>query len=94
MNNVTLQVPVSREIKLAAQKRATEMGFSSLQEAVRIFLSKLSAGLIDIGFEEKEVKLSKKAIKRYDKMTDDIESGKVKTLSFTNVDDMMQYLNS
>lgn len=94
MDRVTLQVPVSKDIKIAAQERAESMGFSSLQEAVRVFLSKLSAGALDIGFEEKEVQLSKKAIKRYDKMTEDIESGKVKTYSFDSVDEMMKQLNS
>lgn len=94
MNKVTLQVPVSKDIKLAAQARAEAMGFSSLQEAVRVFLNKLSVGVIDIGFEEKEVQLSKKAIKRYNKMADEIDSGKAKLVSFDNVKDLMKHLNS
>ena len=58
MNNVTLQVPVSREIKLAAQKRATEMGFSSLQEAVRVFLYQFAAGKVDVSFFKEKKKLN------------------------------------
>lgn len=76
MNRVTLQVPISKDIKIAAQEKAEAMGFSSLQEAVRLFLNKLSIGALDFGFEEKEVQLSKKAIKRYNKIIDEIETGK------------------
>jgi antitoxin component of RelBE/YafQ-DinJ toxin-antitoxin module len=59
MNRVTLQVPISKEIKLAAQDRAEAMGFSSLQEAVRIFLYRLAKGYIDIQLEEKDGKFYK-----------------------------------
>ncbi len=93
MDRVTLQVPVAKDIKIAAQARAEEMGFSSLQEVVRIFLSRLSAGFIDIGFEEKEVKLSKKAIKRYEKMDEDRKNGK-NWFSADNVEDLIKHLNS
>jgi len=51
------------------------MGFSSLQEAVRIFLSELAIGEMDIRFEE-TIQLSPRATKRYDKILDDIEKGK------------------
>ena len=50
MNRVTLQVPISKDIKIAAQEKAEAMGFSSLQEAVRLFLNKLSIGALDFGF--------------------------------------------
>lgn len=50
MDRVTLQVPVSKDIKIAAQARAEEMGFSSLQEAVRIFLYQFAAGKVDVSF--------------------------------------------
>ena len=50
MDRVTLQVPVSKDIKIAAQEKAQAMGFSSLQEAVRVFLYQFAAGKVDVSF--------------------------------------------
>lgn len=52
MNKTILQVPVSATIRRDAEKQALEQGFSSLQEAVRVFLKKLSQGTLGITFEE------------------------------------------
>lgn len=92
MNSVTLQVPMSKQLRDQATAVAERLGFSSLQEAMRVFLRKFATGEVGIRFEE-EVQLSPKAIKRYNKITDDIKSGKVKTKSFSNVDSLMKHLN-
>ena len=76
MKTVNLQVPMSEELRLAAQEAALEQGFSSLQEAVRIFLSKLAERTISVVFAPKAEKLSPTAEKRYLKMLKDIDSGK------------------
>lgn len=89
--NTILQVPMSKELRDQASSKARNMGFSSLQETVRVFLGKLAQGEVNIKFEE-AVQLSPKAIKRYNKIIDEIESGKVKLKSYSNVDDMMKDL--
>ncbi len=94
MNTTILQVPINKELRDEASDAATKLGFSSLQEAVRVFLAQLPTQTVKITFEHPPVQLSAKAIKRYDKMSEDIESGKAKTKSFDNVEDMMKYLNS
>lgn len=53
MNTITLQVPVDKNIKIGAQQAANNMGFSSLQDAVRLFLANLSAGKLSATFSEK-----------------------------------------
>lgn len=50
MNTITLQVPVNRNVKLSAQQAAADMGFSSLQDAVRLFLANLSSGKLSATF--------------------------------------------
>ena len=92
MNSTILQIPIDKNIKNQAASKAELMGFSSLQEVVRLFLNKIALGEIDVTFEQ-TVQLSPKAIKRYNKMIDEVESGKVKTKSFTNTDSLMKYLN-
>lgn len=90
--NTILQVPINKNLRDQAVSQAQKMGFSSLQEVVRLFLNKIAAGQVNVTFEE-TVQLSSKAVKRYNKMIDEIESGKVKTKTFTDVSSLMKYLN-
>lgn len=75
MAKTILQVPLNQQIKLDAEKAASAQGFSSLQEAVRIFLNKLAQGTIQVSFEE-TIQLSEQTINRYNTMLTDIERGK------------------
>jgi len=95
MNNRTvLQVPMSKSLKTTAEAAAHDYGFSSLQETVRIFLKKLAEKTIEINFIEKPkpVQLSAKAIKRYNKMIDDIEKGR-NIYQAKDADDFMAQLH-
>jgi len=83
---------MSKELRNKAASSAQKMGFSSLQETVRVFLRQLAEEEVKIHFEE-TVKLSPGAIKRYNKMIDEIEQGKVKMKSFSDVDNLMKHLN-
>ena len=72
---------------------AKESGFSSLQEVLRVFLAKFAKREIGVSVEQfPAVKLSAKNDRRYAKMVDDVLSGRVKTKSFDNVDDLMKDL--
>ena len=81
MDTTILQVPVNKSLRLKAMKSATNLGFSSLQEAVRVFMAKLAGGSLEVTFRE-SVRLSPRAAKRYSKMIEDVETGKVKTKTF------------
>lgn len=92
MNRTTLQVPMSADLRREAEKQAIEQGFSSLQEAVRLLLTKMARGLLNIEVNQ-PVQLSSKAIKRYNKVLDDIEKGK-NLYKAKDVDDLMKHLHS
>lgn len=94
MDSTILQVPISKSLRDEAAAAASGMGFSSLQEAVRVFLAQLPAQTVKISFEHPPVRLSAKAIKRYNRMIDEAESGKAKLVGFDDVDQMMEYLHS
>ncbi len=94
MNNTILQVPMNRKLRDDATIAVRSQGFSSLQEAVRVFLSGMATGIHRVTFEPPKIQLSTRAIHRYNKMIDEIKSKKVKTKEFTNVKDMMRYLNT
>lgn len=89
--NTILQVPVDKNLRDKASRVSEKMGFSSLQESIRIFLSRLAAEEIHINFEP-TVRLSEKNEKRYLKMLKDIKSGKAKTKTFTDIDSLMKDL--
>lgn len=93
MSKTVLQIPIDSTLRTEAEKAALAQGFSSLQESVRLFLRKLADGVVGVKFEE-TVRLSAKAEKRYNKILDDIESGKEKVYSAKNVDDLMKQLLS
>ena len=93
--NTTLQVPVDKALKSKATKAAKAMGFSSLQETVRLFLNKLARGgmRVELTSFDADEYVSPKALARYDKMVKAIESGKVKTTVAHSVKELMEQLN-
>lgn len=93
MNTTILQVPINKNIRDQALTAAEKMGFSSLQEVVRLFLSRVATGEINVTFEP-AVKLSDKNDKRYSKIIEEIKSGKAKLKSFSDVNSLMEYLQS
>lgn len=94
MAKTIIQVPVDRPLRDRATAAARAQGFSSLQESIRVYLHQLAAKELTISFEAPPVKLSKRAADRYDKMIRDVQSGRVKTKSFTSVDALMEDLAS
>lgn len=76
MNRAVLQVPVSADLRKIAEAEARAQGFSSLQEAVRMFLNKLANRAIRMTWQEEIIRLSPKSIKRYNKIDEDIKKGK------------------
>lgn len=93
MSNTILQIPVNKTTRNQAAVAAQKMGFSSLQEVVRLFLNKIAKDEINITFEN-TVALSIKNDKRYPKMLNDVKSGKVKTKNFPDVKSLTDYLKS
>lgn len=86
-----LQVPLNLQLKREAEKEAQEQGFSSLQEAIRVFLKKLSDKKINVSFEE-TVALSEKSDRRYERIVKDYKEGR-NIMQVGNVKDLMKKLH-
>ena len=73
-----MQVPMSKELKVKAQSASSDMGFSSLQEAVRVLLTKLSRRELTMTIEpvEEITYLSKAAEAKFKKAVRDIKAGR------------------
>ena len=95
MNDV-LQVPMSKELREKATLVAISQGYSSLQETVRIFLTQLADHKVETGFYPivKKVRLSPKAIKRYNKILDGIDSGERKLFTAHSAEELIEHLNN
>jgi antitoxin component of RelBE/YafQ-DinJ toxin-antitoxin module len=76
MNNTILQIPMPLELREKSEKVANDLGFSSLQEAIRVFLKKFSQKEIVVSFDIPQVKLSAKNEKRYLKIVEDYKNNK------------------
>lgn len=91
MQKVTLQIPMNERLKVEAEKAALAQGFSSLQELVRVLLSKVAQRKIEVQFEEVVI-LSKKNEKRYLKMTEDFKNNR-NVYTSKNVEEFLSKLN-
>lgn len=90
-----IQVPVNPQLKKRIEKRAESDGFTSLQQLIRLVLAKYDSGRLEVDVRRVEsVQLSPAAIKRYNKMDQDMASGKMKLKSFNSVEELMKDLNS
>lgn len=94
MTRVVIQTPVSSQLRKDAEKVAQEQGYSSLQDAIRMYLSKLARREVRVQLQEQfpPVQLSAKAIRRYNKIDEDYKKGK-NIFVAGSVDDLMDQLN-
>src|SRR5476651_1228100 len=87
MDSTILQVPMSKSLKNSAQEVANEYGFSSLQDLLRVILTKLSKRELVISIHEPTTLLSKKNDLRYTTMSKDFTATK-STKNFSSADDL------
>ncbi len=93
MNTTIIQVPIEKKTRDEAVKAARSSGFSSIQDVIRLFLHQFIEKQISVYLEPKPVKLSAKNDKRYAKMIEEVESGKVKPFVAHNIDALMNHLH-
>ena len=90
-NRVVLQIPISQTLRKNAEDAASDFGFSSLQEFIRVIMTKLAEGKLDFTFSERKA-LSAKADTRYTKMDADFRNRK-NIYKVSNVKSLIKDLN-
>lgn len=95
MQKVIVQVPMDKDLKERAEIASSDMGFSSLQEVVRVLLTKISKRELNLRVEEVEeiTELSPAAERRFKKAIKDIKAGRNITKT-KNIDELISFLNS
>lgn len=91
MDTIILQIPLNKVLRDRAKKVAEDQGFSSLQEAIRIFLNKLAHKDIEFGFHS-VIELSAQNEVRYNRMLHQVQTKKVKTKVFSDTETLMKHL--
>ena len=79
MQRIILQVPMTRELKEKAELVSHDFGFSSLQETVRVLLTKLAKKELALRITEETEEithLSKAAERKFKKAVEDIKAGR------------------
>lgn len=94
MQRVIVQVPMTKDLKEKAEVASLDLGFSSLQEAIRVLLNKLAKREFNLKVEEVEeiTHLSKAAEKKFKKAIEDIKAGRNVTKT-KNVEELLQLLH-
>ncbi|KKQ41422.1 MAG: hypothetical protein US60_C0040G0005 [Microgenomates group bacterium GW2011_GWC1_37_8] len=96
MQKVIVQVPTTKKLKEAASKRAENLGFSSLQEILRLFMAKLSRGEVNVSLEENVEYLTPQedAVleRRYKEFLEEEKKGK--TFEAHSAEEMIKQLTS
>jgi len=74
----TLQIPMPLYLKKTSEKIATDSGFSSLQELIRVILTQINQNKLFFRFDSADefVALSSSSKKRYQKLQQDYSKGK------------------
>ena len=78
MQRIVVQVPMTRDLKERAEAVSSDLGFSSLQEIIRVLLTKLSKKefSLHVGATEEITHLSPAAEKKFKKAIEDIKAGR------------------
>lgn len=87
-------MPMPVDLRTKAEAVSLDMGFSSLQDFIRLFLTKVAKREIAVNIEQfPAVRLSAKSENRYLRQDKDFKAGK-NVRKFKNVNDLMSDLSS
>lgn len=95
MQRVIVQVPMPKELKKKAEAVSADLGFSSMQEVIRVLLTKLSKKEFSLKVEETEeiTHLSPASERKFRKAVEDIKAGR-SIYKPKNKDEFFKLLNS
>jgi antitoxin component of RelBE/YafQ-DinJ toxin-antitoxin module len=90
MSRTVVQIPVTTDLRDRAYQMAISQGFSSLQEAMRLVMHQIALGNLKLKmhFEPTSLRLSEKAVRRYEEMDQDLSSDK-NFKSAENINDLL-----
>lgn len=98
MARTNIQVPVTTSLKQKAVARAEELGFSSIQDVIRVFLTNFTEKKLNVEFKEPEMieYISEEQYRRLEKDFKELKEAykKGEAYEVNSLDEMMAVLNS
>ena len=91
MQRVIVQVPMTKALKDRSEAISSDLGFSSLQETIRVLLTKLSKREFSLKVEEAQKQPSQYLLSAMKKAKENRKAGKASPI-FTNVADDLKWL--
>lgn len=91
MQRTIVQVPMTKELKDKAEAISADLGFSSLQETIRVLLTKFSKREFSLKVAEAQEKPSQYLLSAMKKAKENRKAGKASHI-FTNVADDLKWL--
>ncbi len=92
MQRIIVQVPMTRELKDKAEIISADLGFSSLQETIRVLLTKLSKKEFSLRVEEEQEQPSQYLLSAMKKARANRKTGKASPV-FDNAKDALKFLD-
>ncbi len=89
-----LQVPISQKLKKTLEKRSLELGFSSVNETVRVLLQNFAKGDINIGIIQKNIQYPMIDIESEKRMAESYEDYKKGRYTKVNKTNLKEWLDS
>jgi len=93
--NTKLQIPISQKLKKTLEKRSSELGFSSVNETVRVLLQNFAVGNINIGITQGSTHyplINLETEKRISESYDDIKKGHYTKINKTTLKNWLDSL--
>ena len=87
-----LQIPISSDLRYKAELEAQNMGFSSIQEVVRVILTKIANKKLSFYIDDNSMPLGARAIARYEKMDEDFKNNR-NVYTANSAKDLISQLN-
>lgn len=91
MQRIIVQVPMTKELKDRAEIISSDLGFSSLQETIRVLLTKLYKREFSLKVEENNGEPSKYLLSAMKRAEKNYRKGNTSP-SFSNVEDELKWL--
>lgn len=92
MYDTKIQVPINSKVLVKSRRRAKKLGFSSVNDIVRIALQQFADGEYDIGIIPNTKEYRKELDRRIKEVEDDIRMGKSK--AFSSAEDLVKALDN
>lgn len=96
MESAKIQIPINKDVLLKSRKRAETLGFNSINEVVRIFLTRfgdneLTLSFVDHEYARKQAEYAAKLDRDFEETLQEIKAGRLK--GYASAEDLVNAMD-